>query len=68
MIRGHVFGSDDPTIEENTMEAVQALSDYELERGKPMPSTNHAFVQVPMIGVLLHYAGEFSILSELSSH
>ncbi|RZK13310.1 MAG: Uma2 family endonuclease [Hymenobacter sp.] len=35
------------------MEALEiTLSDYELERGKPMPSFNHGFVQANLIGEL----------------
>ncbi len=47
------------------MEAI-ALSEYEIERGKPMPSTNHAVVQVSLIGAFLKQADELSVLSELS--
>lgn len=48
------------------MEAVQAPSSYELERGKPMPSTNHSVIQASIIGALLRFADEYTILSELS--
>lgn len=43
----------------------ETLSDYEIERGKPMPSRNHSLVQT-QIGFLLKrdYGKEFSILSE----
>jgi Uma2 family endonuclease len=47
------------------MEAM-AVSKYEMERGKPMPSTNHAVVQVSLIGAFLGQSDELSILSELS--
>ena len=41
------------------------LSDYERERGKPMPSLNHAFVQTAIIGSFLP-SREFFVLSELT--
>ena len=31
----------------------EALSDYELERGKPMPSKNHGLIQANLIGYFL---------------
>ena len=48
------------------MQTVEALSDYERERGKPMPSKNHSFVQLYLIKALLRYEAEFSVLPELS--
>lgn len=48
------------------MEAVQSRSDYELERGKPMPSWNHGLVQAYMIAAFLRYDENYSILSELT--
>lgn len=48
------------------MEAIDAISEYELERGKPMPSKNHALVQTFLIGALLRYVDQYSIMSELS--
>lgn len=46
--------------------AADAVSDYEIERGKPMPSLNHSLVQ-PQITFLLKrdYGKEFSTPSEL---
>ncbi len=41
------------------------LSDYEIERNKPMPSFNHAIVQANLIA-LLHQIKNFRIASELS--
>ena len=41
------------------------LSDYEKERGKPLPSLNHAFVQSRLIVAFASFR-EFSILSELT--
>jgi Uma2 family endonuclease len=48
------------------MEAVQTLSEYELERGKPMPSKNHAIAQINLLAALLRFKDEYSILPELS--
>ena len=48
------------------METTQAVSEYELERGKPMPSQNHAVVQSSIIAALVRDAKEYSILTELS--
>ncbi len=48
------------------MEAVQALSEYEAERGKPMPSLNHSAVQTFLIIGFSRYVEKYSILSELS--
>ncbi len=48
------------------MEALELLSEYELERGKPMPSKNHAIIQALLIGALLNYNIRFSVLSELT--
>lgn len=48
------------------MEAIQVLSDYERERGKPVPSLNHGVVQSRLIAAFSRYAKEYSIVSELS--
>lgn len=49
------------------MEVVAALSEYEAERGKPMPSKNHSIVQSNLIFELkLHYRSTYSFLSEIS--
>ncbi len=52
------------TTEMNTAEPI---SDYELERGKPMPSLNHSILQL-RLGTLLakNYAEQFLFASELS--
>ena len=43
------------------------LSEYELERGKPMPSKNHAIIQTALSFALYEqYRKQFSILSEVS--
>jgi hypothetical protein len=42
------------------MEATLALSEYEIERGKPMPSKNHAIVQSNLLFHLrLHFGNVF---------
>lgn len=48
-------------------EIAVAISTYETERGKPMPSKNHAIIQARLI-ILLYklYGAEYTVLSELS--
>lgn len=42
-------------------------SDYETERGKPMPSKQHARLQTRIASYLVvHYADQFEVLSELT--
>ncbi len=52
------------------MEAVieqPALTDYEIERGKPMPSKNHGKIQARISQqVLNQYEEQFDVISELS--
>ena len=49
------------------MEAVIEKSQYEIERGKPMPSKNHAYIQSKIIKVIFKkYDDDFEVLSELS--
>jgi Uma2 family endonuclease len=51
-------------MEEQVLEAV---SDYELERGKPMPNFNHGFIQANLIVALREqYRKQFSVVSEVS--
>lgn len=46
----------------------EALSQYELERGKPIPSKNHAFAQLRLGSLLLKASEErFTVLSECKS-
>jgi Uma2 family endonuclease len=46
--------------------APNALSDYEIERGKPMPDKNHAIIQGRLIFRLnFNYGEKFSILPEI---
>ena len=40
-------------------------NEYELERGKPMPSTNHAQIQTNLVLALAPYRKEFSFFTEL---
>ncbi|QJD78787.1 Uma2 family endonuclease [Spirosoma rhododendri] len=49
------------------MEAVVELPDYEAERGKPIPSKNHAIIQSNLLVELtLNYRGTYQFLSEIS--
>ncbi|MEY4903719.1 MAG: hypothetical protein RLZZ292_1534, partial [Bacteroidota bacterium] len=49
------------------MEAVLTLSDYEIERGKPMPSKNHSIIQLNLGAELrAHYKKKYRFLSEIS--
>jgi len=53
-------------IEERMNEEV-ILSDYERERGKPMPSKNHSKLQIRIGSELLRlYEDQYDVLSELS--
>ena len=48
------------------MEAVTELSEYELDRGKPMPSKNHAIIQANLVvGLIIYCQERYSILSEV---
>ena len=42
------------------------VSDYELERGKPMPSFNHSIIQSNLIVALAKHKKYFRVASELS--
>jgi Uma2 family endonuclease len=49
------------------MTAQLALSDYEIERGKPMPDKNHAFVQGNLlVQMFLKYSARFRVLPEIN--
>jgi len=49
------------------MEATVVKSQYEIERGKPMPSLNHAIVQQNLIFQLMsNHRNQYSILPELN--
>ncbi len=46
---------------------VEILSEYEIERGKPMPSLNHGIIQANLVFLLLlQYRTQYRILSEIS--
>lgn len=49
-----------------TTSSPQTVSDYERERGKPMPSKAHGYTQANLIGVLLAHRDRFTIFSELT--
>ncbi len=42
-----------------------AISDYEIERGKPMPSRNHALIQGRLTVLLDTYSDDFTIFPEV---
>jgi Uma2 family endonuclease len=50
------------------MEAIiEQVSDYELQRGKPMPTLNHSIIQGNLTFVLkLHYRDQYSVLPEIN--
>ncbi len=48
------------------MNTSELWTPYEIERGKPMPSKNHAIVQSNLAGALLAYRSKYTVLSELS--
>lgn len=53
--------------EHQSTEEVLTLSDYEIERHKPMPSFNHAIIQGNLITELnLRYRKKYSVASEVS--
>ena len=52
-------------LEEDVLETVE-LSDYELDRNKPMPSKNHALVQSRFVGQLdANYSEQYNVLTEI---
>lgn len=48
------------------MESTKTVSDYERERGKPLPSLNHSITQTRLILALSEYEPEYTIFSELT--
>lgn len=50
------------------METESTISDYERERGKPMPSKLHSVAQTNLTGQLLTYRPALQVLSELTLH
>lgn len=54
------------SVAEQTVEEV-VRSEYEMERGKPMPSKNHSLLQLRIGAELLyHYSEQYNAYSELS--
>lgn len=50
------------------MDTTLALSEYELERGKPVPSKNHAIVQSNLLFSIRQYFGNlYQVLPDLMS-
>jgi len=47
-------------------ETLEVVSEYEIERNKPMPSLNHASIQSNLIMEFAAFRNEFRIASELS--
>jgi Uma2 family endonuclease len=48
------------------LESFNNLSEYEVERGKPMPSKNHSYTQTNLIVALAQFKKRFRTTSELS--
>jgi Uma2 family endonuclease len=48
------------------METTREQTAYEQERGKPMPSFNHGFVQAMITGVLLDQQDDLMVVNELT--
>ncbi len=46
--------------------AIEETSTYEIERGKPMPSLNHARLELQLVKMLLPFEDKYDILPELS--
>jgi len=46
---------------------LETVSDYELERNKPMPNFNHGFIQANLVFALREqYGKQYSVVSEVS--
>ncbi|MDX2189393.1 MAG: Uma2 family endonuclease, partial [Bacteroidota bacterium] len=62
-----IFTKFDLTITENAMQKIVEISDYEIERGKPMPSNIHSIIQSNLIFLLKSfYKKTYNIHSELT--
>jgi Uma2 family endonuclease len=48
------------------METQDTISNYERERGKPMPSKAHGYTQTNITAILLPHRDEYTIFSELT--
>ena len=54
-------------LDEAVLAEYPELSDYERERGKPMPSKNHGRTQATLLGIFYsYYRKKYTCLSELS--
>lgn len=47
------------------METIETVSQYELERGKPVPRFKHSIVQARLVGQLLRHEDKYDVLSEI---
>ncbi len=48
-------------------QVLETVSDYELERNKPMPNFNHGFIQANLVFALREqYGKQYSVVSEVS--
>ena len=54
------------SVHETSQPEISALSEYEIERNKPMPSLNHSAIQTNLIMELAPFRKQFRITSELS--
>lgn len=50
------------------MVSTTALTDYEIERNKPLPSFNHGAIQANLIMEFARYRQQYRVVSELSLH
>jgi Uma2 family endonuclease len=63
--RTHPHWNNDDDDDDEILVA-ESLTDYERERGKPMPSFNHAFLQKRLIAALLRYEPQYLVLPEIA--
>ncbi len=59
---------DTPSVSQQSTTQPPPVSEYEQERGKPMPSKLHSLVQTNLIIVLSRFRPSYHALSELSLH
>ena len=55
-----------PNVMETTKDRPDAPPDYKQERGKPVPSRNHGYVQALITGAILRYRDEYTPFGELT--
>lgn len=48
------------------MDTVTEQTDYEQERGKPLPSRNHGYIQATITGAILEYRDSYTPFGELT--